>query len=76
MPEQLDSDIEASSDLKEVRRKLEAEYKTAVRATPPFGLTDNDLRAAIKKPDDEIARLRLKELEEPNNNLPFQPKRR
>ncbi|MDO8565626.1 MAG: hypothetical protein Q7S04_00380 [Candidatus Moranbacteria bacterium] len=76
MPQQLDLNLETSPDPKEARRKLEAEYKTAVGVIPPFGLTDEALHTAIKKPDDEVTRLRLEELKEPNTNLPFQPKRR
>ena len=76
MPRQLNLDLETSLDPKEARCKLEAEYKTAVGVIPPFGLTDDAIRTAIKKPADEIARLRLEELKEPNTNLPFQPKRR
>lgn len=76
MPQQLDLDLETPLDPKEARRKLEAEYKTAVGVIPPFGLTDEAIRVALLKPDDEIARLRLEELKEPNTNLPFVPKRK
>jgi hypothetical protein len=82
MPEQIadQMDLDLGTPKKptseEERSLLIAEYKKAVGVLPRIGLGTEGIRTGMADPEKEKARLRLEELEEPNNNLPFQPKRR